>query len=32
MSNTVQFTINLDGNVYTGIEQLYKTLGKFNGF
>ena len=32
MSNTVQFTLNLDGNAYTGIAQLYKTLGKFNGF
>ena len=30
MSNTVQFTINLDGNAYTGIAQLDKVLGKFN--
>ena len=30
MSNTVQFTINLDGNAYTGIAQLDKALGKFN--
>ena len=32
MSNTLQFTINLDGNAYTGIAQLDKALGKFNGF
>jgi tape measure domain-containing protein len=30
MSNTIQFTINLDGNAYTGIVQLDKVLGKFN--
>ena len=30
MSNTVQFTIKLDGNAYTGIAQLDKALGKFN--
>lgn len=30
MSNTVEFTINLDGNAYTGIAQLDKALGKFN--
>lgn len=30
MSNTIQFTINLDGNAYTGIAQLDKVLGKFN--
>ena len=30
MVNTVQFTINLNGNAYTGIAQLDKALGKFN--
>ena len=30
MSNTVQFTINLDGNAYTGIAQLDEALGGLN--
>ena len=32
MSETVNFTINIGGNAYTGIAQLDKALGKFNGF
>ena len=31
MSETVNFTINLDGNAYTGIAQLDKALGN-HGF
>ncbi len=30
MAESVQFTINLNGNAYTGIAQLDKALGKFN--
>ncbi len=30
MQDTVKFTINLDGNAYTGIAQLDKALGNFN--
>ena len=30
MSNTVQFTINLDGNAYTGIVQLDEALNGLN--
>ena len=30
MAESVQFTINLNGNAYTGIAQLDRALGKFN--
>ena len=30
MADSVQFTINLNGNAYTGIAQLDRALGKFN--